>query len=574
MSVRSPIITVMGHIDAGKTTLLDRIRGTMVAAHEAGAITQWAGCSFMTSSCIKQLCLKYVEKLKIDIKIPGFLFLDTPGHAAFNAIRKRGGSLADLAILVIDVNIGFQAQTEECISILKQYKTPFVIAATKLDKIDGWQKKSDCFLESYEQQSDKARANLEDKVYKIVSQMYEHGFSAERFDRVTDFRKSVAIIPVSSTTGEGMPELLMTLIGLSQTFLKDQIEIKSDVGLGTILEVKELRGCKTIDVILYDGKARVGDWLVIGAKEPIVTKIRAILVPRPGKEIRVEKEFENAQEVSAAAGIKIMAPDIENAIAGSPVAILGDEAQIEKYKKELSTEIEGIEFDNPEDGVMLKADSLGSLEALVGIVKEKGISIRAAHVGNVNKNDVIAMTSVKEPLKRFILVFGLQPDEEVLKIAKDNNVPIVSSNIIYDLFEKFEKMLEEKKSEIREAKLAQITRPVQIKILPGCIFRASDPAIVGVEVLDGILRSGIKMKKDRKEVGTILAIQSEGMHVDIAKKGERVAVSIEGPVVGRHIFENDILSSVITQQDVKVLEELELRDEAELARRILGADNG
>ncbi|MEM5784328.1 MAG: translation initiation factor IF-2 [Candidatus Aenigmatarchaeota archaeon] len=575
MVIRCPIITVMGHIDSGKTTLLDKIRGTSVASREAGAITQWAGCSLLPLESIKNTCKNLLDKLKINIEIPGFLLLDTPGHAAFNSIRKRGGNLADIAILVIDINEGVQDQTLECISILKQYKTPFVVAATKIDKIEGWKEKSNaCFLDSFSQQSEKTKAILEEKIYKIVGQLYEHGFNSERFDRVLDFKKTVAIIPVSGLTGEGIPELLITLIGLSQAFLKNELEIKSeDIGFGTILEVKDFKGHgKTIDIILYDGIARVGDWIIIGAKEPIVTKIKALLVPKPLKEIRIEKEFENVDKVYAAAGIKIAAQNLENAVAGSSVIITSDESKIEKFKSELKTEISEIEIESSEEGIMLKADTLGSLEALIYMVKQKGIPIKIANVGEITKADIMFMTAIKDPLKKFILAFGMKPSEEIEKLASDNKITLIYDNIIYQIFEKFEEKIKEKKKIIIEEKLSQITRPVVLKLIPGCVFHTSNPAIVGVEILDGILKPGIKLQKSGREIGTLSSIQSEGINIQEAKKGERVAISIDGPIVGRHIFENDILTSVITKEDIKVLEEVELWDEANLAKKIIGGE--
>ena len=570
--LRSPIITTMGHIDHGKTTLLDAIRGTVVAAHEAGAITQWAGCSFLPAETIKNICGKMLEQLNIKIEIPGLLLLDTPGHAAFKSIRARGGSLADIAILVIDIGSGIQAQTLECISILKQYKTPFVVAATKIDKTPGWAPhKNACFMESFSKQSEAVQAELENNLWKLIGQLSEQGFDADRFDRVKDFTKTIAIVPVSGITGEGVPELLVILSGLAQIFLKDKIKITSDIGRGTILEVKETRGYGiTIDVILYDGSAHVGNWLIIGGKDPIVTKIRAILKPKPLKEIRIEKEFESVENVTAAAGIKIAAPGLEKAVSGSPVAILAQEQQIEYIKSELQKEVANIEYETSEEGIILRADTIGSLEALLFMTKEHDIDVKKAEVGPPSRTDILMLQMEKNPLNKFIFAFNVEPSQEIVKMASDNKISIISGSIIYSIFEEFERQLNQKKQEIKQEKLSTITLPARIKILPGCVFHVSNPAIVGVEILEGTIRIGARLTKAGKEIGQIKAIQSENISLECAKKSEKVAISIEGPIVGRHIFEGDVLETVITQHDIDVLEELGMNEELALAKEISG----
>src|SRR3989338_9048939 len=133
--LRQPIIAILGNVDSGKTQLLDTIRNTAIVESEPGRITQSIGCSIIPIESIKKICGNMLENLKLEIKIPGFLIIDTPGHAAFTSLRKRGGNLADMAILVVDVNDGIKVQTIECIGILRQYKTPFVIALNKIDLI-------------------------------------------------------------------------------------------------------------------------------------------------------------------------------------------------------------------------------------------------------------------------------------------------------------------------------------------------------------------------------------------------------------------------------------------------------
>ncbi len=568
--IRQPIVVTVGHSDHGKTTLLDRIRGTAVTSKEPGLLTQHVGASYITVDTIKKLCGDLLEKFKIKIEIPGLLFIDTPGHAAFITIRKRGSSIADLAILVIDLTEGMQEQTDESINILKHFKTPFVVAATKVDRIEGWiPQKTSSFLESFSKQPEWIRQKLDEKVYRLVGQLSERGFESERFDRVSDFKKTVAIVPCSGITGEGISELLTVLSGLAQSFLKEQLEVSKGTGKGSILEVNEVRGLgTTIDVILYDGEMKRGDWLIIGGKEPIVTKIKALLKPPPSRELSLEKQFENVEYVYAAAGIKISAPDLEKATSGSPIATVHEGGKIEEIKKELQAGIEEIEFEKTGEGIILKADTLGSLEALIGVFKDK-IAIKKAEIGKVMRKDMIEIESVKDPFKKIIIAFNVDIDEIAAKEAKDKSLTILQNNIIYRLMEDYDNFVKQQQEKIKLQKLEAITLPAIIKLLPGHVFHASNPAIVGVEVLDGTIKSGYKLQKDGREIGEIKAIQSENVSMPKAKRGERVAVSIEGPIVGRHIKEGDELETIINENDLKVLEELNMREEIDLARKIL-----
>jgi translation initiation factor 5B len=569
--LRQPIVAVLGHVDHGKTTLLDKIRGTAVAAREAGAITQHAGASEIPADIIRKIAGPLLAKLNIALKVPGLLLLDTPGHAAFTAMRRRGGSIADLAILVIDINEGIQEQTAESIAILKEFKTPFLVAATKLDRTQGWVAQPGMsFSDSLARQPQHVKDNVDGLVYRIVGQLSERGFESERFDRISDFRKIVAVVPVSGVTGEGIPELLMMLSGLAQAFLSEQLELKSGIGKGSILEVKEWRGLgTTVDIVLYDGEVRTGDWLIVGGREPIVTKIRALLKPRPLGEIRVEKEFESVNAVTAAAGIKIAAPELDKAVAGSPIAAVREQSEIESAKAELQAGISAIEFESADEGVIIRADTLGSLEALISILKSEGIPIKRAHVGPVNRRDIVEAEAIKDRLKRVILAFNLPADPDIVREATDRRVKLISNNIIYRLTEEFEGWLAAERTKMREQKLASVTRPARIKLLPGMVFHVSKPAIVGVEVVAGVLKSGVKLQKDGKEIGEVKALQHEGASMSEATTGQRVAVSIDGPQVGRHIFENDELATIVTPVDVRILEELGLREEAEFGRQLM-----
>lgn len=569
--IRSPIIVCVGHVDHGKTTLLDKIRGTAVTKLEPGMLSQHIGASYIPIEATEKICGELLKKMKIEITIPGLLLLDTPGHAAFITLRRRGGNVSDLAILVVDVTEGFQEQTDESLLVLKEFKTPFVVAATKIDKIPGWYPHQNiCFTDSFKKQSEDVKDELEKKIYQIVSQLAERKFDAERFDRIDDFTKQVAIVPCSGLTGEGVAELLVVLAGLAQHFLKDRLKL-SDVGRGTVLEVKDVKGLgTTIDVILYDGKVRKGDYLVIGGKEPLVTKIKSLLEPRHLQELRVEKQFQTVDEIEAAAGIKISAPDLEKVIAGSPLIVVKDEKGIEKAKQSVQKEVEEVQFIKGIEGVILKADTLGSLEAMIKLFDEEKIPIRKAEVGHVTKQDLVEAENIKDQLRRVVIAFNVEVLEEAKNLARDLNVEIFQSNIIYRLFEDYRAWVYKAKEREMEEKMERAVRPCELFILKGFVFRQSNPAIFGVDVKRGLLKPGVLVKrKDGKKIGRIKEIQREGQTINEAKKGDKVAVSMEEPTIGRQIMEGDTLISVLTENDKKILKEVWERlseDERELSK--------
>lgn len=573
MTLRQPILCVLGHVDHGKTTLLDKIRKTAIAAKEEGGITQAIGATEIPKETIEKICGNLLKKYNIKLEIPGLLILDTPGHEAFSLLRRVGGSCADLAILVIDINEGVKDQTKESIEYLKTFRTPFLVAATKIDRIPNWiAQENKSFLESFALQPEHVKQKLEELVYNLVAQLSELGFEAERFDRVKDFKKTVAIVPCSGVTGEGIQELLVIVSGLAQVFLKDKLEIKGKTAYGSILEIKEMQGFGTvIDVIFYDGEVHKGDYLVIGGEDVKVTKIRAILKPKPLRELRAEKQFESVSCVKAACGVRISAPGLEEAKAGMPIVAVSDESEVERIKEMLKKDVASLEFEISGEGVVVKADTLGSLDALLNVLKKENIPVKKAEVGNISRQDVM-LADTQEKYNRVILGFNVKVDEIAKEEARNRRVKIFTSPVIYKLIEDFKKWVEEEKERERRERFESLRRPAEIKVLPGFVFRQSKPAIIGVEILKGMLKRDVKLVKDGKEVGEIKEIQSEGQTVESVKKGERVAISIEGAVIGRNVKEGDILYTFFTKEDLKAMEEF--RDEVpeeefELGKRII-----
>jgi len=557
--IRQPIVCVLGHIDTGKTLLLDQIRKSSVQAREAGGITQHIGASFFPAETLVKICGPLLKD-KVKVQIPGLLVIDTPGHEAFANLRKRGGAAADIAILVIDALKGFEAQTYECIDILKARKTPFLVAANKIDRIPGWKSKpTELFLASYEEQDPYIRQDLDNRLYTIMGDFSRSGFRADRYDKIADFTRTVAIVPVSAKTGEGVPELLAVLIGLTQQYMRDRLQTTEGPAKGTVLEVKEETGLgTTINAIIYDGVLKKDDAIVVGGKEePILTKIRAVLLPKPLDEIRDPRDrFSSVETVSAAAGVKIAAPNLEDALAGAPLYAVPSEAAAAQYIKSVSEEIQKLRIETDVDGVILKTDALGSLEAIAESLTKDNIPIRLADVGDVSKREVTEASVVKqnEPLYGVILAFNVKilPDAE--EEAKNRHIPIFKHNIIYHLIDEYTQWMKDKKEARLQEEFDTLIKPGKIKLLPGYVFRRAKPAIVGVEVQAGQIKPKYPLvKTDGTEIDKIQQIQDRGEAISEAKTGMQVAVSMDKPIVGRHINEGDVLYVKIPENHAKAL---------------------
>jgi len=560
MPLRQPIVCVLGHVDAGKTLLLDRIRKTSVQAREAGGITQHIGASFFPLKTLTEICGPLLKTMKREIQIPGLLVIDTPGHEAFANLRKRGGSVADIAILVIDIIEGFQAQTYECIDILKARKTPFLVAANKVDRIAGWMSKPDeLLLTSYRTQDPYVREEVDNRLYTIMGTFSRLGFRADRFDNVSDFTRTVTIVPVSAKTGEGIRELLAVLIGLTQQYLRDRLQVTAGPAKGTVLEVKEETGLGiTVNAMIYYGTLQKGDTIVIGGKkEPIITKVRAVLLPKPLDEIRDPREkFSSVETVTAAVGVKIVAQGLEEALAGSPLYVIPPEKNPDEYIKSISEEMHKLRIALDTDGVVLKTDALGSLEAIAESLERNKVPIRLADVGEVSKRDVVEASVVKdhEPFYGVILAFNTRILPDAAEEARNRGVPIFQADIIYQLMDDYVQWMKSEREGRLLKELERIIRPGKIKVIPGYVFRKAKPAIVGAEILAGHIKPKSSLvRADGADIGEIIQIQDRGQAISEAKAGMQVAISLDKAIVGRHIHEGDVLYVRVPESHAKAL---------------------
>ncbi|MCK4702834.1 translation initiation factor IF-2 [Candidatus Bathyarchaeota archaeon] len=558
--MRQPIVCMLGHVDTGKTSLLDKIRGTAVQLREAGGLTQQIGASYFPFDTLVAITQQLMQNVNFNVKVPGLLVVDTPGHEAFANLRSRGGSVADIAILVVDAMHGFENQTYESLSILKSRKVPFIVAANKIDRIDGWvSEENRPFMKSYNAQSKWVKEDLDNRIYSMMGTLSREGFSSERFDRVRDFTKNVAIVPVSAKTGEGIGELLAVLIGLTQQFLEQKLQVIEGPALGTVLEVREEMGLGvTLNAIIYDGTLNADDTIVIGGKEgPITTKIRAILVPQPLDEIRdPRKKFNSIREVHAASGIKIAAPDIDDAIPGSALIAVGGDMTLMRAVEEVASEMERLKVQTENVGIILKTDTLGSLEAIVESLRQKEVPIRLADIGDVSRRDVVEAMSVKyeEPLYGAILAFNVKilPDAE--REAHDNKIQVFWNDIIYNLMDDYVRWMEEEREAKARKEFDVLVKPGKIEIMDGYVFRRAKPAIFGAKVLGGQITPNVNMiNVEGSRIGRISQIQDRGEAISRADEGQEVAVAMPQPIVGRHIKERDILYVDIPERHAKQL---------------------
>lgn len=565
MAIRQPVVSVLGHVDHGKTKLLDRIRGTAVGDREAGAITQHIGATEVPIGRIYEMCGSIIGSKKFTV--PGLLFIDTPGHQAFTSLRARGGSLADLAVLVIDIREGLMPQTIESIHILRQYKTPFVIALNKVDTIEGWNSTADRpFVLSEKDQQAHTKEVFEQHMYEIISQLSGNGVFADRYDRIDDFTKAVALIPISAKTGEGVPDLMLMLIGLAQRFLETRLTKEEGPGKGTVLEVKEVKGLgQTLDMILYSGTFKTGATVAIGTRgAPLVTRIKAILKPKPLDEIRDPRDrFDNVKELHAAAGVKIAVQDATGVIAGAPIRVVKNakDPSIQEITEETSIKIE-----TEEKGITIKADAIGSLEALAYEAKAAGIPIRKYGIGEITRRDVLE-SSYGNDTHHVILGFNVSTSKDAEAEIATHSIKVMTNNIVYALIDDYKLWLDESTRQNESDKRVEFAFPAKITILPDHIFRVNKPAVVGVRVLAGRIRVGENLiDREGKDCGTIKSVRDDdGNVLKEGVQGDEVSVAIEGVTVGRQINENDVLYVDMIESGYKEVQKVELTDDEKLA---------
>jgi translation initiation factor 5B len=561
VKIRQPIVVVLGHVDSGKTSLLDQMRGTAVQSREVGGITQHIGASFFPIEIVKDITGPlYTQLAKSDSPIPGLLVIDTPGHEVFANLRMRGGSAADIAIVVADVNKGFEVQTVESIEILEKRKVPFVIALNKIDQIPGWNNTKSIFIsEQIKAQGNDMISTLDEKIYTVVGSLSRLGYNSEAFWRIKDFTKEVAIVPVSAAKNIGIPELMAVLVGLAQQYMTKKLERHEGETKGIVLEVKDELGLgPSANIILIDGVLKQGDRVVVAKRDnAIVTKVKALLLPKPLDEMRDPRDkFRPVDHVVAAAGLKITSPELDGVLAGSPLYVLKDGEDEGRLRSLVESEIKAAIIRTDSNGIVLRCDTIGSLEATVDLLRKDKIPIQSADIGHITRRDVLAASAVKEKDRYIgvILGFNVRVLDEAEREASERGIKIFNEKIIYNLVRSYTDWVSYQKEHEDSILFNEISPVCKFQFLKGYVFRRNDPAVFGAEILIGRLRQKVPViNENGKKIGSIHQIQEGGKNLSEASIGTQVAVSMKEPVIGRQINEGDIFYTDLTSKEAKLL---------------------
>ncbi|KAK6130713.1 hypothetical protein DH2020_035567 [Rehmannia glutinosa] len=345
-NLRSPICCIMGHVDTGKTKLLDCIRGTNVQEGEAGGITQQIGATYFPAENIRERTMELKADAKLNV--PGLLVIDTPGHESFTNLRSRGSGLCDIAILVVDIMHGLEPQTIESLNLLKMRNTDFIVALNKVsnlvDRLNGWKTcRNAPIRKAMNQQTKNVQDQFNGKLKQIRGQFMEQGLNTELYYKNKSMGETFSIVPTSAISGEGIPDLLLLLVQWAQRTMVKRLTYSNQVQC-TVLEVKVVEGHgTTIDVVLVNGVLREGDQVVVcGLQGPIVTTIRALLTPHPMKELRVKGTYLHHKEIKAAQGIKITAQGLEHTIAGTSLHVVGPHDDLENIKEAAMEDMKSV----------------------------------------------------------------------------------------------------------------------------------------------------------------------------------------------------------------------------------------
>lgn len=561
MEIRQPIVAVLGHVDSGKTSLLDKIRGTGVQGREAGGITQHIGASFLPQEIIKKRCGSLYDRLeRSQTQIPGVLVIDTPGHEVFTNLRSRGGSAADIAILVVDINRGFQPQTNESLKILQGRKVPFVVALNKADQVSGWRDTDTAFIsQAVKAQDASIQADIDQKIYDVVGTLSVLGYQSEAFYRVQDFAREISIVPMSARSGVGIPELLAVLVGLTQQYLAKRLDQDKKQARGIVLEVNDEVGIgPAANVILVDGSLGKPDSILVARRDSVVvTKPKAILLPKPLDEMRDPRDkFKPVQSVQAAAGVKIASPDLAGVLPGSTVYVAHDDSQIPGLRTALESEMRSVFVETQTDGLTVKCDTIGSLEAILRMLKQQDIPVAKADIGPVNRRDVMGAKAVKENDRHLgvVLAFNVRTLPDAESESETHHVRIFSDRIIYSLIDGYVDWARDDTLSEEDAVFSELTPVAKFTFLKGFVFRNNDPAVFGIRVDAGTLRQKVGFMNEKgRRIGQVHQLQEDKKTVRSARQGAEVACSVQGVTIGRQIFEEDVFYSLPHSHEAKKL---------------------
>ena len=579
---KCPIFTILGHVDVGKTSLLDNLRQTTVQVHEVGGITQQIGATLLTKDTIIKRTSQHNIK-NSQYKIPGLLLVDTPGHEVFGNLRKKGVMLADIAIVIVDIVHGLEPQTIESIRLLTESNTPFIFALNKLDRLYGFNKEISYLpiKEIILSQDFNTQSEFETRFKQIQTQIMELGLNCELAWNNNSPVDTISIIPISAITSHGIPDLLDYIINYSQTVLKDKITWKSKLDC-IVMEVSNVEGFGfVIDTIIKNGKLSKGDIIKVSTSTGIIlTQIKNLLSVPVNKDSKSTSNLIQHDTIKGSMGIKIYAHGLEKAIPGTQIE-LGSK---EEYNNFINTTKVSEKIDEENkihldlSGIAIYTGTYGSLEALVQFIRADGelpvpVKISQANIGNVMKKDLVKLLLANgtestnasnnfSPVNMCVLAFEVNIDPDAKTYAKENKITIFEDQTIYRLYTQYKEYFNKIYAEIKENSRANTVFPCVIKIIESNVFNKKNPLVLGVEVIEGTLHLGTPLiiLPSKTYIGKVVGIQVNKQDVKIGKQGQSVCVKIDNEsnpniMYGRQFTHTDLLYSNLTRKSVDILKE-------------------
>ena len=289
----------------------------------------------------------------------------------------------------------------------------------------------------------------------------------------------------------------------------------------------------------------------------LLLKVKALLLPKPLDEMRDPRDkFRPVDHVVAAAGLKITSPELDGVLAGSPLYVLKDGEDEGRLRSLVESEIKAAIIRTDSNGIVLRCDTIGSLEATVDLLRKDKIPIQSADIGHITRRDVLAASAVKEKDRYIgvILGFNVRVLDEAEREASERGIKIFNEKIIYNLVRSYTDWVSYQKEHEDSILFNEISPVCKFQFLKGYVFRRNDPAVFGAEILIGRLRQKIPViNENGKKIGSIHQIQEGGKNLSEASIGTQVAVSMKEPVIGRQINEGDIFYTDLTSKEAKLL---------------------
>ncbi|KAF4650086.1 hypothetical protein FOZ61_000687 [Perkinsus olseni] len=571
LPLRAPVICVLGHTDAGKTKLLDRIRSSKVQEGEAGGISQHIGATMLPREALARISASLQRDEELEMKVPGLLLLDTPGHETFNNLRHRGSSICDVGIVVVDIMHGVEKQTKEAIALLRDQRRPFVLALNKVDRLYGWQPDTSASIrKALENQQGGTSDEFHTRWTKVRVQLAELGLNASLcWELGRHEKKDISVVPVSALTGEGIPDLLFLLSSFCQRFLSNRLAMKASPLVCTVLEVREVVGMGVCaDVILVQGSLHEGDHISLRSRssEVVTSTIRALVTPKPLEELRSQSggaaAYNYYHSVTGTAAVRISGPNLSNVQAGSLLTV--DETKARSIAPTTVTSpcvnlANGV-------GITMKCSSMGGVEALTKLVKDLRAPIGLAAIGDVHLLDIRKTSCVLSNHSKYgiVLAYDVKVNSDARSEAEKLGVRIIEGNVIYKLVEELKMYLEEKEAERQREEAAMAVFPCVVSIVPSLVLSRKPPLHFGLYVEEGVLRIGTPLcvaSRKQVQLGKVVSMKStnDEKAVEEATAGDTVMVRLTAPQnnvwlgSGGGLEENSKIVSYITRDSIDFL---------------------